>query len=463
MAVPQNAPDDYRWPYQDIADAAHWWRDQRWRRSLADLVDYFCLARGISGVELAHRLGQETSGFVSRIRRGRVPITHRMLQAISRALDLSALEEQLLYAVAGEFSVVPIPPRRLGALVATLRDRESLTQADLARALGVDTSTVSRLEQGAKQAQEAELRQLSEILPDARENPLVYFAAGRLPPEAIRKADEVALAEFAEYVYWLRISQESYLEARELIEANLPLINRLPVNPLVREHYTVEIMNSYADCLLMTGEMERGLPVTQKALRGALNQSNPVQVAEAQTLAASIAYAMDRDRDAIKAAEYGIELMQSLTHRQRRGGFAWSYEQLQLKRTVSTVYVAHGAGRLDSRYVTEVDPWLERKMELPDYAADAYGRQAELRALLGDVDGALRAWEAQQRAAAMHGTPDIVLFALMNGAEIALLAHELSEAERLVAEAKSQAEKHGLGYARSNIERVERRVMGERA
>lgn len=452
--------DRPRWPYQDIEAAASWRRVQRWQGSLADLIEYFCSARGITGVELAHRIGHETSGFVSRLRHGKIPVTHRTLQALTKALDLTALEERLLYAVAGDFSVVPIPPQRLGALVASLRDRDEMSQEELAEKMGLDPSTVSRLEHGHR-PDDDELKKLTQVLPSARDNPLVFFAAGRLPPEDLRRADEVALAEFAEYVYWLRISQESYREALELIEPNLKLIGRLALTPAVKEHYTVEILNSYADCLLMTGQMDEAMPITQRALRGALRRSNPIQASEAQTLSASISYALDRDRDAVQAAEYGIELMESLTHGPRRGGFAWSYEQLQLKRTVSLAYVAHSVGRLDSRYLAQVDPWLARKMELPDYAADAYGRQAELRALAGDVEGALRAWEAQRKAAASHGTPDIVLFALMNGAEIALLGHELVEAERLVAESKRHAYAHGLGYAKSNIERVERKVAGE--
>lgn len=452
--------DDNRWPYEDIEDAIGWRRAQRWRGSLGDLIAYFCVTRGITGVELAGRLGQETSGFVSRIRNGRIPITHRTLQALSRALDLTALEERLLYGVAGDFSVVPIPPQRLGAFVASLRDCDAMTQEDLARAMGLDTSTVSRLEHGRRRADDKELKKLTEVLPSARDNPLVYFAAGRLPPDAIRRTDEIAVAEFAEYVYWLRISRESYREALELIEPNLKLIRRLPLTPVVKEHYTIEILNSYADCLLMTGQMEEAIPITQQAARGALRRSNPVQVADAQTLYASICYALDRDRDAIRGAESGIEMMESLT-RQRRGGLAWSYEQLQLKRTVSLAYVAKSVDRLDQRLVMQIDPWLQRRFEHKDYAADAFGRKAELLALAGDVEGALGAWDAQQHAAAKQGTPDTVLYAFMNGAEIALLAHERADAERLIAEARRLALAEGLGYSQSNIERLERQASGD--
>ena len=67
---------------------------------------------------------------------------------------------------------------RLGALIAALRERSRLTQADLARRVGVSQSHISRIESGSRTVCRERLRLIAGILKISPAE-LLRQAAGR--------------------------------------------------------------------------------------------------------------------------------------------------------------------------------------------------------------------------------------------------------------------------------------------
>jgi len=100
---------------------------------------------------------------------------------------------------------------------------------------------------------------------------------------------------------------------------------------------------------------------------------------------------LDRDREAIRAAQDGLDFMSAVA-RDRRGGLSWWRGQLEVRKIVSQIYVANAAEKLDRKLIDRLDPWLDRRAEDKNYAPHAWGTKAELLPLIGDLDGASVAW-----------------------------------------------------------------------
>ncbi|WP_157975191.1 helix-turn-helix domain-containing protein [Glycomyces dulcitolivorans] len=115
----------------------------------------------------------------------------------------------------------------LGRRVAQAREDAGLTQADLGRAVELDRSAISRLEQGERKLNVPELVQIAGVL----ERPLSYFVADPVPAVVSRRTDaapthattqrlDLELEQFAADVQALL--RRGLLPARERIEYRTP-------------------------------------------------------------------------------------------------------------------------------------------------------------------------------------------------------------------------------------------------